>query len=60
MYVFLLYLHLLINVDIKDVCREMLESKRIEIETIFDFETIKRLLIELSFLNEVKVYNIFP
>ena len=36
------------------------ELKTIEIETIFDFETIKRLLIELSFLNEVKVYNIFP
>lgn len=29
MYVFFLYLHLLINVDIKDVCREMLESKRL-------------------------------
>ena len=37
-----------------------IKSKMIEIETIFDFETIKRLLIELSFLNEVKVYNIFP
>lgn len=33
MYVFLLYLHLLINVDIKDVCREMLESKRIVFDT---------------------------
>jgi len=41
---FLLYLHLLINVDIKDVCREMLESKRIVIET--HFETIKRPLLK--------------